>query len=130
MSYRTKHIVLCIICLSLGASLYIFFCPDTYISILFQKLFSIPVFEVKLSFRYYLSDFLWGLAFNFGLLSIFEPQKTVFLFLCCVIPVLIGIVWELLQYLEFINGTGDIIDIVMYLSASLLAVTTNRKERN
>lgn len=78
--------------------------------------------ELNIDFvRFYLPDFLWALSLCCYLLALFNPKPAgVF---CCALAVLFcGVLWEVGQYTDVFKGTGDIADIIMYLSASILAV--------
>ena len=55
------------------------------------------------------------------LLTIVEPTF--------VFTAIYGCVWELLQWLSILGGTGDYLDIIMYLLASILCLIINLKER-
>lgn len=132
MASRRRYIVLCTTCLFLGMCCYIFFRPDSLISVLFSKLSSFSIHTIvteSIFLQCYAADFLWGLAFSFGLLAIHMPNSMKCRLLCCGIAVLSGCVWELLQHLKVVNGTGDLVDAVMYLSAGSIAAITPRKER-
>ncbi len=77
---------------------------------------------------YYLPDFLWGFSLSCLLQAfcVYSFKGTV---LCCCITAIYGCVWELLQWLSILGGTGDYLDIIMYLLASILCLIINLKER-
>lgn len=68
--------------------------------------------------KYYLVDFLWALSFSCGLHIIFKPKIKVSL-LCSFVVIVFGTVFELLQFFNIINGTGDILDVLSYILAAL-----------
>lgn len=132
MSNQKKYIARCTACLLIGVCCYIFFRPDSYITILHNRLSPHPIRtfpNANVFLRCYLSDFLWGMALALGFLAIYDPHKAIGLFFCCGASALLGCAWELLQYLEVVGGTGDIVDVAMYLSSGLLTAITNRNER-
>lgn len=130
MSERVKNVTLMMVTLFLGLILYILFRPQTYIA----KLTAIvlPVGELqalvddwKCSFlRYYFPDFLWSFSLTCGLMAIFCSSKTMKVW-CCVVSVFVGVVWECFQNLGIISGTGDILDVFMYLSGACLCMLIN-----
>ncbi|MBQ8740572.1 MAG: hypothetical protein IJY79_03355 [Clostridia bacterium] len=68
--------------------------------------------------KYYLADYLWCLSLSCGLHIIFLPdmKKSIVL---TIISFIFGIAYECLQKFNIINGTGDKIDIILYLLAAL-----------
>ncbi|MBR1649539.1 MAG: hypothetical protein IJ691_00050 [Lachnospiraceae bacterium] len=59
------------------------------------------------------ADFLWSMGFSLAIQSVlFLRRKRVWLLLLCSV---LGIVYELLQFLEIANGTADTIDVIVYI---------------
>lgn len=80
------------------------------------------------NFEYYLPDFLWALSLSCGLHIIFNP-KTIGSLYCTTAITGLGFTFELMQYTKIINGTGDIIDIILYLLAGITVNLINLKRR-
>lgn len=127
MSNRLFYVILCIIFLIIGGSLYLIYRENAYITILFDRFLFLEsmgkiadVFENDF-FKFYFPDFLWGLSLNFGLFSIFLPKLKGALW-CSLIAFLYGMLWETMQKQGVLSGTGDLIDILMYLLASVFAM--------
>lgn len=134
MSERHKIALLSIYSLVVGCALYIIFRSDSYVA----KLFSVLPFIVKIQefflfadsdfLKYYFPDYLWCLGLCCALIAIHTPKlKSVLL--CSTVSVICGMAWELSQYIGIINGTGDILDIIMYLLAGVTAVIIYLKEK-
>ena len=104
------------------------FRKNTYISLLFSEGIVLKkIADIASTFendflKFYVPDFLWGFSLCFGLFLIFEP-KLKGTFLCCITSFLYGTLWEILQMVGKLSGTGDYVDILMYLMASMLAAT-------
>ena len=130
MTNRKIYCLLSIISLGLGTAIYICFRENSYIGIISGNFYIIDLVQnltASLSWKfiqYYLPDFLWGFSLGCGLLAIYTPKKAGG-FICSGIAFASGCIWELLQYTDIINGTGDFLDILMYLSASAMCTTIN-----
>jgi hypothetical protein len=105
-----------------GGGLYIVFRPQTHIAEFARGLLPITnnIFTkaetLDCNFiKYYLPDFLWAFSFNCGLNALFNSKKAMLINGCVVF--LISILWETAQQFKIISGTGDLIDIAMYLIA-------------
>lgn len=121
MKEKTKYIVFClsncIFSLLAGTLIYVFVGGNTYINKIIM-LHPMPKNDTVLGelLRYYLVDALWAYALTFSL-SVFINR------ICAgIIAFLFGLIWEICQKYSIIPGTFDIIDIIMYLTASMLAV--------
>ena len=121
MKEKTKYIVFClsncIFSLLTGALIYVFAGGNTYIN----KIITVPSIPKNDTIfgelvRCYLADALWAYALTFSL-SIFINR-----FCAGVIAFSFGLIWEIYQKYSIISGTFDIVDIIMYLAASMLAV--------
>ena len=120
MRLRLRWSVISVVSLLCGALDYMLYRQDTYIGAL--SIFpGMPFHWGYDFFAYYFPDFLWAFSLIFGLFSILSPlkQNTV---LCLLITVAYGYTWELAQYLNWISGTADWIDVVMYIAAAISAV--------
>jgi hypothetical protein len=73
--------------------------------------------------RNQLPDGLWAYAFCSAILIIWNRQMNTFWLL---VLFLIFIIIELLQYLQVIRGTGDILDIAVYFAFSGITFLTNK----
>lgn len=132
MTYKTINIVLCFTAIFIGGFLYLIFRPNTYITQIIFDLININGENIRTSAvscafsKYYLPDFLWAFSLCCGLVSVF-PHKRFYIILVGIITFLCGLIWELLQFTKTISGTGDILDIILYLTACLIAVMINIK---
>ena len=133
MTKRKLLILIGTISLLLGGLIYLLFRKNTYVAILLncQLIESIrySLNELNVDFvKFYLPDFLWALSLCCYLLSLFNPKfiGTVF---CSLTVLFYGVLWEVGQYTNVFKGTGDITDIIMYLSASIFAVFIYTKEK-
>ncbi|MBE6618470.1 MAG: hypothetical protein E7626_01640 [Ruminococcaceae bacterium] len=106
----------CIFALLTGVAIYVLLRENTYINKLinFQKIGVSSAFADFL--RFYFVDALWSYALTFAL-SIFISE-----IMAGVISTVFATSWELLQLCGFVAGTFDIIDLIMYLSAIVVAV--------
>ncbi len=125
MKRRYIYVLLCILTLGIGGGLYIIFRPDTYVAE-FVRGIAPAVNDIYTKantlncdfLKYYLPDFLWAFSLNCGLNAIFNTKKSYLITACAVS--LLSIFWETAQYLGIVSGTGDFIDMAMYLFAVLL----------
>lgn len=133
MKIRKINIFLCISALSIGGLLYILFRPATYIGGMFDKFQYIDTIRQICSlyatdwYKFYLPDFLWAFSLGCGLIAIYNPQQ-MGIVVCASCSFLCGLIWEFMQYLNVINGTGDFLDVTMYFLASTLCIIINIKE--
>ena len=133
MSIRKKNILFSLTALVVGCFLYVFFRENTYVGNIFD---SIEIIEkVRQMFstqmcdlcKFYLPDFLWGFSLSCGLIGIYEPS-TKGIIICASVAFVCGCMWELLQRIEMLSGTGDVYDIIMYFLASAICIIINLKE--
>ena len=125
--------LLAIFALILGGVIYVLFKGNSYISVFVRQFIpvlgeEIVIINSSCRVLYYLPDFLWALSLSCGLHIIFMPEMKGSL-LCTFAVVGLGLVFEILQFLEFVNGTGDIIDVIMYLLAGMSVNLINLKRR-
>ena len=120
---RGKYILLCIISLFIGGLYYIFFKSNTVLENILSKHIDVIPMNADLPiissqfFKCYFCDFLWAFSLQCGLCALLLPTKKG-LFQLCLIVTVIGINWEILQYANIINGTGDFTDIIIYFLGS------------
>ena len=133
MSKRNANIWISFISLGFGFLLYVFCRPTTYIG---STLGGIPFIDTiqKICslyagnlFKFYLPDFLWAFALGCGLIAIYVPKRTGVI-ICAAVSFLCGALWEMLQSVHLLRGTGDILDVAMYFLASMLCIIINLKE--
>lgn len=127
MKKRWFYGLLSVMSLSAGGLIYILFRPTTYIAKPFMKFFPfISDISGLLSLsnctflKYYFPDYLWAFSL-FCCFNTVSTSKKSMLYRACAV-VLIGALWETLQYFHIISGTGDLIDVFMYLTAVLTVV--------
>ena len=134
MSKRGLNILLGAASLTLGGLLYILFRENSYIAsfvngfTLVSKIRQIFRFCACDFLKYYFPDFLWGFSLCCGLMAIYVPAKRGMV-ICGLAAFLFGCLWELAQYLGIVSGTGDALDMIMYLTAGLAGIFINLKER-
>ena len=125
MKKRKNFVCFCMIhcfgALLIGLSIYVLLRPDSYIHSLVARALDLtlppPTPNVFAdAVRYYLADALWAYALTFALVVFIEPVPA------GVCGCLFGLLWEFAQWHGVVGGTFDLTDILMYLSASLLAV--------
>lgn len=134
MRNRFKIAVLGLAALLLGAVLYILFRPASFITVsigayswLSQLRIWLQPFDCSL-LRFYLPDMLWAFALSCGLQTILAPQKWGIVS-CGVTAFVCGAIWELLQWLGAVRGTGDWLDILMYFLAALASIFVNKRRK-
>lgn len=109
-----------IISLLLGLICYLFFREKTYVSEIFDSILNLKSIRSSFKFlendflKFYFPDYLWAVSFSCCLHIIFKP-KIVGSIICTAVISLFGIVFELLQLIGIINGTGDIFDVCLYI---------------
>ena len=123
MSLKKRCTVNAVCSLAAGALLYYLFRPRT----LFLSWFPFSGPFARISFpggmiiRCYLPDSLWCYAFSFSLFRLHLPsgKKAAYLSL---LSFVFGCVWEFLQSIGVVSGTGDLLDCVAYGVGSLAAL--------
>lgn len=99
--------------LLLGLAIYLCFGENTYLN----RLFNIrSLIDICSSLRYYIPDFLWAYSLAFMLTPFCGSV------LSGVVSSGFGIIWEVMQMINVFNGTFDVVDIMMYITASSIAV--------
>lgn len=134
MSARRQNILLSVLGLATGGLLYLLFRETSYVGQFFGNS---PVIATLRSLvkplscdviRYYLPDLLWGFSLSCGVLAILAPTGRLCI-LWAYTGFFCGVVWELLQSLHLVSGTGDLLDMAMYLLGSGICMLINLKRR-
>lgn len=124
---RKKKVILIIISfvlLILGLLLYLLLNSEAYISKVLLQIIPIQTNTnnslVISILRGYGADLLWSASFTLIIQFIVwaERKKTIFLVFCS----LLGIVYELMQYFGITSGIADIVDGIVYVLGSILAI--------
>lgn len=71
--------------------------------------------------RNYLLDGLWTVSFFFSTITIFKDITKKYLIATSVFVFVNGVIFELMQLKGIVNGTFDLIDILIYMLATFLA---------
>ena len=66
-----------------------------------------------------MQDVIWSLAYTIGILAIWEGKINLIVLM---LIFLIGPIFEVLQHLDIISGTPDLIDVLSYTIFSLLGI--------
>lgn len=100
-----------------GALVYLFFVPESLFLSLFKIETTYPLFtigneNVSILVTSYLADILWSVSFVFAVQAVMclKSQKVFLLFMCS----FLGCFFELLQMLNVVKGTFDIVDMFVY----------------
>ena len=120
--------------LIIGTSFYILCRQNSIVTVILQSFMPLNISVLAnntfvKSISYYFPDFLWALGLCCGLFAIFDYHDKSAI-ICPIITFTYGLIWEILQHADKVSGTFDYLDILMYLTASLLAVIFYRKRRN
>lgn len=127
MSDRLFRVLIGAVSLASGGLIYIIFRSNTYIAVLFNEFNCIKkIREVAGVFscdfvKYYFPDFLWCFSLCFFMQAVIDITKKGVV-LSGIASVLCGVLWEVFQYIGTVSGTGDLSDIIMYLTAGVTAV--------
>ena len=118
--------------LILGLLIYLLFRENTIITTQTSYIMDLRLIRNMFSWaesdflKFYFVDFLWALSLSCGLHIIFKPKTKVSL-ICSVVVITLGTTFELLQFFNVINGTGDILDVICYILAALTVNVINFK---
>ena len=132
---RKKYIALCIISLAVGGLYYLLFKNNTILENIVCKFVDIMPVKSKMPhisstfFQCHFNDMLWAFSLQCGLCAIFIPTEKQKVYISFAV-VFLGFFWEVAQYSDIVNGTGDVLDIAMYFTGSLIAFlfTLNKGE--
>lgn len=131
MIKRTFYVLFCILSLGFGGLIYVLFRPNAIVSEIVTSLF--PFFESLsktvqdfncIFIKYYFPDYLWAFSLICGLNAIFNSSKKIHT--NALVVLLLGFLWETGQIFDIFSGTGDIIDILMYLAAVVTVVSVEK----
>ena len=134
MSMRKKNALLGFAALIVGGLLYLLFLENTYIGRLFGNFDGVLLLRgwcrpLACDFtRFFLPDLLWCFSLSCCLLAVRGAGRENVV-ICGVMALGCGFGWELLQYLSIIDGTGDPLDVFMYLLGCCLYFLINLKEK-
>lgn len=121
--------------LAVGAIIYVLFRPNSYIAIFVDSMMDIGILRQALAtgsndlLKFYFPDFLWTLSLCFCLYAVFDPMNKGII-ISSLVAFFCSAAWELMQLLDLVGGTGDIIDVIMYLLAGICAASLSLKRRN
>ena len=134
MLKRKVNILISAIALLVGSILYILFRDNTHIAKLFANISAVDSAKKLLAplscnfIKYYFPDFLWCLSLSCGLQAILAATSKGCL-LCSGVAGAFGALWECLQYVGVISGTGDLWDIACCFLACGICYILNLEER-
>lgn len=132
---RITYVFFSVFSLIFGAVIYALFREGTYfhqvlpqvVEPLFLNLRKITENNIFVIFlKYYFVDFLWSFSLSFLLLAVTDFRKKNRVCIVAIVSSLWGTVFEILQYFNFVTGTFDFADIVMYVLAAVSVVMINR----
>lgn len=127
--------------LFIGGILYYLFCPTVdFVKVLdnithLNVHISVDTNNLVVSYlRFYLFDFIWAFAFS-STVYLFFTNKRIKHLLSLLIPIVFGVIYEILQKNGVVNGTFDIGDIIAEIIAVVISVYLNicyetRRKRN
>lgn len=121
MSTRTFCILSGIVSLTVGAGFYILCRENSYLSAFVGSAINVPAVEADPHIEflsYYVPDFCWAFSLS-GILSSVFCDKPKGAYICCMAAAAAGILWEFLQYIKFVSGTGDVVDAFLYILGGL-----------
>ena len=81
-------------------------------------------------FLYCLPDGLWMFSYSSIVLVIWKQRITKYSLLWLLSLPIISIMFEVLQYYDYFQGTFDILDIIFYILGSLLPILINQTFKN
>ena len=118
-------IIICIVLLLMGLLLYLLFNQDAYISKTIYEVVPIPTIAGKSLaisiFRSFGADLLWSIALVLAIqVALGLKKKQIWLLMLCS---LLGVAYELMQFLGIANGTADILDVLIYIAGSFIGVS-------
>lgn len=101
---------------------------DVFINALLPILIGVFIYRTSFVNEYpliksYIPDALWAYALTSCIFIIWNRQVNYFWLL---IVILFFVVFEILQYLHFAKGTGDMWDVLIYLIATFTAIIINK----
>lgn len=114
----------CLIILMIGAGVYVVYNPKalflTCLGVNLPYLVNSSRSLVSTMISSYLADYLWAVSFTMIIQSIMDLKREwICLLLLC--P-LLGVFFEVMQYLNWVSGTSDILDVLVYYLGSLTVI--------
>lgn len=114
----------CLIILMIGAGVYVVYNPKTLfltcLGVNLPYLVNSSRSLVSTMISSYLADYLWAVSFTMIIQSIMDLKREwICLLLLC--P-LLGVIFEVMQYLNWVSGTSDILDVLVYYLGSLTVI--------
>jgi len=114
----------CLIILMIGAGVYVVYNPKalflTCLGVNLPYLVNSSRSLVSTMISSYLADYLWAVSFTMIIQSIMDLKREwICLLLLC--P-LLGVIFEVMQYLNWVSGTSDILDVLVYYLGSLTVI--------
>ena len=106
-----KRIVLSIVALILGIIVYLLYSNNVVIE----------NNTISAFIRNYIPDFLWTISFYFLCINLSKKITQKYFLVTSLYALALGVIIELMQLLNIINGTFDVFDIATYLVAILFA---------
>ena len=132
MCKQNQNVLLSAGALCLGGILYVFLREESWIA----KQIPISAYLIDSRaylamkslgfFRYYLPDFLWGLSLGCTLVAVCKPSREK-CWICGAVSFSCGCLWEALQLLGVLSGTGDLLDVAMYFLAAIICIIFNKR---
>jgi hypothetical protein len=86
-------------------------------------IYRISFVSVNSLIKNYFPDALWAYALTSSILIIWKREVNYFWLL---IVIIFFVIFEILQYLHFVEGTGDVWDVFAYLIATFIAIIINK----
>ncbi len=128
MNNRIRCFVHSVTALALGGIIYLLFRDRTHIhdALHMPALLNHTKFIGDDFVRYTLPDFLWAYSFACAFHAILCGKKRMLIFFTVVLS---GGIYELMQHLSLISGTGDLLDAIMYILAAVIANFIFSKKR-
>ena len=135
MNRKIYNIALSVSSLSIGGAYYLLFKNNTILEGIVCRLVDFMPIKHHLPritstyFNNHFCDFLWAFSLFCGLSAIFSPTKKCrrIIFISVVI---LGIIWELFQLYDVVGGTGDLLDVIAYISGAFVSLLiTTKKEK-
>ena len=120
------------ISLVIGGIIYVLLRENTYVSIIVREIFSMENLSLNSNrcvgdfLKYYFVDYLWAVSLSCGLHIVLTPFKSRWIISTGMV-LFAGGLFDLLQYMYIVSGTGDIADITMYFLAALTVNFINLK---
>ena len=126
MFHRRRAVIAGLIALFIGFCVYLLFREETYIAKFFEPSLKLKYIRQLLLYepndfvKYYLTDFLWAFSL-YCFVSIIYSEHKYSRLISATLTFASGFIWEILQFIGTVSGTGDVLDVATYLFACILA---------